>query len=251
MHALEHSFIYYPSRDLLGTPADLGLPYDDIRFGPNERLHGWFLPAPSPAPLTLLYFHGNAGNIGHRLPWLQLLRDQLGVSLFIFDYQGYGISQGSPSEPNTYQDARDALAYLRSRPDVDPARLAYLGKSLGGAIALQLAVEQPPYRLILQSSFTSLADLARLYYPFVPAAMLRTRYDSLARIPHLRAPLLIVHGKHDELVPLDHARRLHAAASDPKHLLVVPAAHNDVLDLGGPRYFTTLRTFLTDPPFNQ
>jgi uncharacterized protein len=247
MLTLEHSFIYFPARQLVGQPADLGLPFESVRFGPLGRLHGWFIPGPG--PLSLIWLHGNAGNIAHRLPWVKELRNRLGLNVFIFDYRGYGLSDGSPSEENTYQDARDALAYLRSRSDVEPERIVYFGKSLGGAIALQLATEEAPYRLVLQSTFTSLLDLARLHYPFIPIGLLRSRYASIEKIGSLEVPLLIVHGSDDEIVPLEQARRLYAAANEPKRLFVLEGArHNTILDEGGAPYYAALRAFLTDPP---
>jgi fermentation-respiration switch protein FrsA (DUF1100 family) len=239
----EHQFIYFPSREVVGTPADLGLPFEEARFGPGGQLHGWFIPGSS--PVTFLWFHGNAGNVSHRLDWLRELRSRLGVSLFIFDYQGYGLSGGQPSEESTYGDARAALAYLRSRPDVDAERIVYFGKSLGGAVAIQLATEQPPYRVIAQSTFTSLLDIGRLHYPFLPvSAILRTRYASIEKIDQVKAPLLVVHGADDDVVPLAQAQHIFEAAVEPKRLFVVEAAgHNDVIPLGGEPYFQLLREF--------
>jgi fermentation-respiration switch protein FrsA (DUF1100 family) len=239
---LERHFIYFPARGLSATPAEWGLPFEEARFGLGGRLHGWFIPGPS--DVTLLWFHGNAGTIALRLPWLERLRAHLGVSVFIFDYQGYGLSEGQPSEENTYADARAALAYLRARPDVDPGRVVYFGKSLGGAVAVQLATEEPPHRLVIQSTFTSVPHLARRHYPFVPGALIRTRYASLDKIGRVRAPLLIVHGDGDPIVPPEHARLLYEAAAEPKRLLMVEGAgHNDVLERGGRPYLDALRAF--------
>lgn len=241
---LEHHFIYYPSNRLVGTPKDAGLDYAEARFGAAGRLHGWFLPGRGPE--TILWLHGNAGNISHRLPWLALFRRNLAAHILIFDYAGYGLSRGAPSEASTYRDARDALAYLRTRRDVDPDRIVYLGKSLGGAVAVQLASEAPPYGLVVQSSFTSVPELARWHYPLLPAAwLLRTRYASIEKIGRVRAPALFVHGAADDVVPLEHTRRLYAAANEPKALLVVEGAgHNDLIEAASARYFETLRDFL-------
>jgi fermentation-respiration switch protein FrsA (DUF1100 family) len=242
--ALEHQFIYFPSAEMVATPAELGLPYEEVWFGEEPRRYGWFVPGAG--PITLLYLHGNAGNISHRLEWLALLRASLGVNVFIFDYQGYGRSGGRPSEEHTYQDARAALTYLRSRPEIDPARIVYFGKSLGGAVGVQLASEEPPYRLIAQSTFTSLLDLARLHYPFLPGGLLRTHYASIDKIGQVRAPVLLVHGERDDLVPLGQAQRLYEAANEPKRLYVVPrASHNDVIPLGGLAYLEVLREWLS------
>ena len=244
--SLDRQFVYFPDSTLLGTPRDVGLDYEEARFGEDGRLHGWFVPGTGANELTLLWLHGNAGNISHRVDWVRLLRSRLGLNIFIFDYAGYGLSRGLPSETQTEQDARDAVAYLRSRQDVDPARIVYFGKSLGGAVAVQLAVEQPPYRLVTNSTFTSLLDLARVHYPCAPVSLLiRARYPTLERIDQVRAPILIAHGTADEIVPANHARRLYDAAAEPKQLLLVEGAgHNDLLPLGGEPYFATLRQFL-------
>ncbi len=242
----EDRFVFFPTRELVATPAAVGLQFEDVRFGPDGRLHGWFVPGTGPT--TLLWLHGNAGNISHRVELLRRIRDGLGVSVFIFDYQGYGRSEGRPSERATYQDARAALAYLRSRPDVDERRIIYYGKSLGAAIAIELALEEPPHRLIVQSAFTSILDMARLHYPFLPlGGLLRTRYPSLERIAQVRAPVLVVHGDRDQVVPLAQARQLYEAAAEPKRFLVVEGAgHNDVATVGGQRYLEALRDLIAD-----
>jgi fermentation-respiration switch protein FrsA (DUF1100 family) len=241
--AFEHSFIYFPSRDLVATPRKWQLPYEEVRFGEDGRLHGWFIQGSN--PVTFLWLHGNAGNISHRLEWLHTLYSRLGVNVLLFDYQGYGLSAGRPSEENSYEDARQALAYLRSRTDVDPERIVYYGKSLGAAVAVQLATEARPYRLVINAAFTSIADMARLHYPFLPIGpLIRTRYASIDKIEHVTAPVLVVHGAADEIVPLAHARRLYEAASDPKRLLVIDGAgHNDLLPTGGLRYLDALNEF--------
>jgi uncharacterized protein len=239
----EDRFIYFPSRELLATPRKWQIPFEEVWFGPEAGLHGWYVPGPS--PVTFLWFHGNAGNISHRMEWLQQLRSRLGVNVFIFDYQGYGLSRGYPSEENTYRDARAALDYLRTRGDVEVDRIVYYGKSLGGAVAVQLASEEPPYRLVLNAPFASILDMARVHYPFLPLGpLLRTRYASIDKIGEVRAPVLIVHGEADEIVPLAQARQLYEAAPQPKRLLVVEGAgHNDLLPKGGLRYLDVLGEF--------
>ena len=240
----EERFIYFPARALVATPADVGLPFEEVRFGEDGRLHGWFISGSR--DITILWFHGNAGNISHRVELLARLHRALGVNLFIFDYQGYGLSGGRPTERGTYADARAALAYLRTRPEVDPRRIVYFGKSLGGAVAVELATAEIPYRLIVQSSFTGIRDLARLHYPFLPVhGLLRTEYPSIERIGSVQAPILVAHGDADDVVPVDHARRLYEAAAEPKRLEVVRGArHPDVLSAGGDCYLALLRAFL-------
>ena len=247
---LERSLLYFPSHDVAYPLTAFGSGAEEVRFGEEGRLHAVFVPGPAPgpgrAPATLVFFHGNGGNLSHRAPLMARLRAELGMSVFIFDYQGYGQSVGRPSERATAADARAAIAYLRGRSDVDPERIAYYGESLGGAVAIDLATEAPPKALAIQSSFTSIGDMTRLHYPaltfLLPFASMR--YESLAVIGRLRAPLLVIHGEADGLVPPEHSRRLYEAASEPKRLMIVPrAGHNDVFVQGGPELWRELRAF--------
>ena len=241
----EEQFIFFPSREIVATPDRVGLPFEEVRFGPDGRLHGWFVPGSGPSGVTMLWFHGNAGNISHRLEWMRRLREGLGVSIFIFDYQGYGRSGGRPSEAATDADARAALTYLRSRDDVAADRIVYFGKSLGAAVGAGLAIDEPPHRLVVQSGFTSIAAMARHHYGFLPiGGLLRTRYPTAERIGQVAAPVLVVHGDRDEVVPIDQARALYAAAAEPKRLFLVRGArHNDLIDVGGRAYLDVLREF--------
>ncbi|HEX5618302.1 MAG TPA: alpha/beta hydrolase [Solirubrobacteraceae bacterium] len=180
-----------------------------------------------------MFCHGNGGNIGDRAPHTSLLA-AVGFDVLLFDYRGYGRSAGRPGEEATYADARAARAALLAADGVDPARVVYLGESLGAAVALELAVAHPPAGLILQSPFTSIRDIARVHYPFIPRTLVPDAYPSLDRIPRLRAPLLVLHGAGDAVVPLMHGEELFHAAPEPKRLEVFSgAAHND---LGGERW---------------
>jgi len=250
---LERALLYFPSHDVAYPLAAFGPGAEEVWFGEQSRLHGIFVPGPVPAsggpPPTLVFFHGNGGNLSHRAPLIFRLRSELGTSVFIFDYQGYGQSGGRPSEAATFADARAAIAYLHGRSDVDPGRIAYYGESLGGAVALNLATDVPPSALAIQSSFTSIADMTRLHYPalsfLIPFATMR--YESLATIGKIRVPLLVIHGGADTLVPPEHSRRLFEAANEPKRLVIVPDAnHNDVFSRGGPGLWRDLREFFTE-----
>jgi pimeloyl-ACP methyl ester carboxylesterase len=192
------------------------------------------VPATAPERLGhVLFCHGNGGNIGDRAPHAALLA-AAGFDVLLFDYRGYGRSPGRAGEEATYADARAAREALLACDGVDPARLLYLGESLGAAVALELALAHPPAGLILQSPFTSIRDIARVHYPFVPRSLVPAAYPSLDRIPRLRAPLLVIHGARDPIVPLMHGEELFHAAPEPKRLEVFPAAaHND---LGGDRW---------------
>lgn len=196
---------------------------------------------------TVVFFHGNGGNLSHRAPLVARMRSELRVNVFIVDYQGFGQSAGVPSEAATTEDARAAVSYLRTRPNVDSARLVYYGESLGGAVAIKLAREQPPLGLVVQSSFTSVADMTRLHYPAL-TFLLRWatyRYDSLTAISFIRTPMMLIHGEVDSLVPPAASHQLVDAAPGPKRLLLIPeAGHNDVFSRGGPELWHALREFL-------
>jgi uncharacterized protein len=223
---LMNRLLFFPAREILVTPTR----FEDVTIG---RLHGWWVPATAPALGQVLLFHGNAGNIGDRVPHIALL-SAAGFDVLAFDYAGYGRSGGRPSEQATYDDARAAQDALM------PGRTFYLGESLGGAIALELAIERPPAGLILQSSFTSVRHMARLHYPFIPRALVPDAYRSLDIIPRLRAPLLVLHGSRDEIVPLMDGEALYEAAPDPKRIEVFDAGHNDLISLAGDRWIRAI-----------
>ena len=247
---LEKFALYFPDRSLGTTPEADGLAYQDVRFPASDGtpLHGWLIPAPD-AHVTLVWFHGNAGNISDRVHNIGFLHRTLRANVFIFDYRGYGQSAGhlfDLSEEATYRDGEGALAYLRARPDIARTRLVYFGRSLGAAVAVELARAHPPAGLILETAFTTLKDVARVHYPFVPLWFLRTKYESLRKIPELSVPLLILHGDRDEVVPLEQAQRLYTAANEPKRLYVIRGAHhNDTYVIGGSAYFDVWARFLT------
>jgi len=245
--ALEQRYVYFPDRQLIATPAAVGLSYEEVRFeaADGTALHGWFLPGAAGRP-AVLFCHGNAGNISHRLESLGLLHG-LGLSVFIFDYRGYGRSAGEPSEEGTYADARGALDWLRQR-GWTPAQLVYFGESLGAAVALQLATEHPPAGLVLEAPFTSIAAMGRHHYPllhFLLGWLLDARYDNLAKIGRIVSPLLIIQGEADTIVPPAMARRLYDAAKTPKRLQLIPGGdHNDLLFSGRELYPEAWREFL-------
>ena len=245
---LEERFVYLPSRELVGSPADVGLVYEDVEFPASDgvALHGWYVPGRAPA--TLVWFHGNAGNISHRLGNLRGLHDLVGVSVLLFDYRGYGRSAGSPTEEGTYRDAEGAVALLEGRTGQPADHLVYFGRSLGAAVAIEMALRRPPAALIIESPFLSIPHMARHIYPFLPlAAFLRTHYDSLAKIQHLKVPLLVVVGDADDVVSPDQGRLLFERAPEPKRWhSVVGAGHNDTHVVGGAAYYGVLRTFLAE-----
>ncbi|MEV0295408.1 alpha/beta hydrolase [Nocardia sp. NPDC050710] len=229
-----NALTFMPDRQILQTPAILGMAYTDlsIRTSDGETVHGWWMPAPRSIG-HILFAHGNAGTIGDRVPIFALLTE-LGFDVLAFDYRGYGRSTGRPTEHGTYLDARAARQTLLEQPGVDPERVLYLGKSLGGGVMLELCTEHPPAGLMLMSTFTGLRDAARSVYPFLPGPLIPDAYPNLRRIRTLTAPVLIMHGDQDELLPLRHAQRLYAAAPEPKHLEVFRGAgHNDLIAVAG------------------
>ena len=264
LEILERHFIFFPTAELEITPADLGIPYEDVYFTTPDglELNGWFVPAPAREPVpdpdsgtaaylanantTLLWFHGNGGNMGHRVHDIALLHHLLGVKVFIFDYRGYGRSEGKPSERGVYQDSRAALAYLGQRGEGDASRVFYFGRSIGAAVAVELAVEHPPAGMVLFSPFTSIADMGQALYPYSPVrALAGGRFDTLSRIGGYHGPLLVIHGTADEIVPVEQGRQLYKASNPPKKLHEIPGAtHNNGLGEAGPELWEVLGEFL-------
>ena len=235
MRPLLNALLYFPSRTIVQSPADAGLAYVDVELESvdGERLHGWWVGRRAPGLGHVLLCHGNAGNVGDRVLHAALLT-AVGFDVLLFDYRGYGHSSGKPSERGTYRDARAALACLLGQPDVDSTRVLYLGESLGGAVAIELALAHPPAGLVLLSAFTSVRQMARVHYPLIPTALVPDAYPSLRLIGGLRSPLLVLHGEDDAIVPVEHGRALLHAAPDPKRLRIVPGAgHNDIVSLAG------------------
>ena len=243
----EKRLIYFPFRRLEVTPKELGLRFEEVRLVADDgtALHGWFLPVEG-ARHTVLVCHGNAGNISHRLDRALLMHAKLKTDVFLFDYRGYGLSEGTPDEQGTYRDARAALRYLITERGIDRANLIVFGESLGAAVALQLALEEPVSALVLEAPFTSIGDMARSVPPFLPLGrLLRTRYDNLAKVSGLRVPLLVLHGDRDTTVPFAQGQRLFDAAPEPKRFFAIPgASHNDTYLIGGDAYWQAWREFL-------
>lgn len=245
----EDKFIYFPDRYPKGA-------YDQARSIPNLRdcwvtaedgvkLHGWFAPAES-AKATLVISHGNAGNISHRyLLMRSLLRHKFNV--LMYDYRGYGRSEGTPGEEGIYKDGRAFFDYALNLPDVDPQRVILWGTSLGGAVATDVATQRPAAGLILESTFTSGKDVARILYPFLPVGpFMHSKFNTSDKIKTLRLPVLVMHGSHDEILPIGLGRQLFAATNDPKEFYeIAGAGHNDTFFVGGEEYFDRIDQFVT------
>jgi fermentation-respiration switch protein FrsA (DUF1100 family) len=245
---LQRRLMYFPTGGM-PTPGEIGLTnVEAVTFETNDGLHlsGWFVAASGPSPrLTVLVFNGNAGNRAHRAPLAAALHRH-GLQVLLVDYRGYGGNPGTPTENGLAADSRAARAYLAGRPDVDASRIVYFGESLGTAVAIDLAVEHPPAALVLRSPFTSMADIGQHHYPFLPVRLLlRDRFAAIDRIGRIRAPLLVIAGGHDRIVPIENSRRLYDAAVAPKTLLVLPNAdHNDDELLAGEEMIRAIVNFL-------
>ncbi|HSF47562.1 MAG TPA: alpha/beta hydrolase [Burkholderiales bacterium] len=240
--------IYFPnlpSRSIIATPQDIGLSYERVSLETEDglRLQGWFIPAPE-ARGVLLFLHGNAGNISHRLDSIRIFH-KLRLSVLIFDYRGYGESEGEPSELGTYLDAEAAWRHLTQDRGVSADKIVLFGRSLGASIAAYLASRLEPAALIVESTFTSVPDLAQELYPFLPARWLsRFRYDTREYLRATSRPVLIVHSPNDEIIPYAHGEALYAAAASPKHLLKIHGGHNDGFLASGAAYVCGLDRFL-------
>ncbi len=229
----EHSQVYHPERTLSASGAELGRPFQNVSFTASDgvELHGWFYPGDTNLPrarLAVLVCHGNAGNICHRLGLCQGLL-AAGVSVFVFDYRGYGRSEGRPSEEGTYRDAQAARQWLADRGFPGGQVIAF-GESLGGGVASELALREPLGGLVLQSTFTSIPDLGAELFPWLPVRWLATiRYDTRAKLPRIKVPVLVMHSRDDELVGFRHAQTNFAAANPPKLFCELKGTHNDPL----------------------
>jgi hypothetical protein len=244
----EERFIYFPQK----YPQGL---YDQARSIPGLRdcwiktedglrIHGWFAPADS-ARATFVMAHGNAGNISHRYPLLRSLQRHR-FNVLMFDYRGYGRSEGSPSEEGIYKDGRAALDYALTLPEVRQDRLILWGTSLGGAVAVDVATNRHVAGLILESTFTSAKDVARLVYPFLPVQLfMHTRLNSVEKIKTVNTPLFVIHGSLDSIIPIGLGRKLFDAANEPKEFYEIPAAdHNDTFFVGGDEYVSRIQKFV-------
>jgi fermentation-respiration switch protein FrsA (DUF1100 family) len=243
--ALQKRLVYFPDPVLGATPQLVGLQWKDILFDTEDgvRLHGWLVRAEPETPV-LLFCHGNAGNISHRLDSIRFFRD-LGLSVFIFDYRGYGRSEGSPTEEGTYEDARAAWRYLTEEEGYGANQIILFGRSLGSAVAVDLASRERPAGLIAEGAFPSVVDVGARAYWWLPVRLLaRIRYDSRKKVSELSCPKLFIHSVKDDVVPIDLGRKIFEAASEPKSFLEVPGSHNEISAGEGSRYALGVAEFI-------
>lgn len=234
-----------PERALSASPNDIGLDYEDVSLttGDNEVLHGWYIQATN-SKGVILFFHGNAGNISHRLDSIGIFQE-LDLDVLIIDYRGYGQSSGRPSEQGTYLDAQAAWDYLVDNRGIAPGKIVIFGRSLGGAVAAWLAAHTTPGAVILESCFTSGLDMAARLYPFLPVRLItRLKYPVKNYVKRVSSPLLVIHSQQDEIIPFDMGQAIFAAASEPKEMLVLSGDHNGGFLLNRSRYVATIESFL-------
>lgn len=247
---LENFLLYHPYRTIEVTPGAHGVPFEDVRFraGDGTKLHGWYIAPARPDGPVLLWAHGNAGNLSHRAENIAFIHRELGAGVFLFDYRGYGLSEGRPAEEGLYDDARAAYAWLRER--VPPERIFLFGRSLGAAVMVKLASENIAARgLILESAFESLLAMGRKMLPILPVGLLiNQKFDTAALIPKIKIPVFILHGSADEIVPFAQGQTVFAMAPKPKRFFsIIGAGHNDTYRAGGPEYWAAWRRFLASP----
>ncbi|HUF80899.1 MAG TPA: alpha/beta hydrolase [Burkholderiales bacterium] len=251
--------VYYPEvgREVAVTPQSYGLAFEtaEIRTADGETLQAWWVPA-SGARGTVLFFHGNAGNISHRLDYL-LMFNRLRYSTLIVDYRGYGKSTGRPSEEGTYRDAEAAWDYLRHSRSVRPQDLVIAGESLGGAVATWLAARVQPRAVVLHSTFSSVNDLGAGIYWFLPVRLIsRIGYDNVANLGRIRSPVFVAHSRNDDIIPYSHGRKVFEAAGEPKAFLEMRGGHNDGFIFTRPEWVAQMAAFLDrhadawEPPMN-
>jgi hypothetical protein len=248
-------FIFFPSAVIEKTPELFNLPYEEVwlpvpvKTGKVEHIHGWWIKANQPNAKTLLYLHGNGINIGANIAHANRFH-QLGFSVLLIDYRGYGRSQGIfPNEKRVYQDAATAWKYLVQQRQIPPKQIFIYGHSLGGAIAIDLAVKYPDAAgLIVESSFTSIRDLVtyqNIFWMFPVDLILTQRFESIKKVPKLKMPVLFIHGVVDSTVPAFMSEKLYAKATAPKQLFLVPGAnHNDTAVVGGLQYVQKIESFI-------
>ena len=234
---MQRRLLYRPTREVIFVPSDRDLPHEDVVFHSPDgvKLTGWYVPAPDSC-FTLLFCHGNTGNIMHVLDSMEQFH-RMGLSCLVFDYRGYGASEGKPTEAGTYRDARAAFDWLAQVKGVPADRIIICGRSLGGSIAAHLAAEVKPAALVVEGAFTSYPDIGARFYPYMPVRLFAGfRYNTLAHIKKVHCPVMVVHSKDDGFVPFDFGRRLFKAAHEPRQFVEIAGGHNEGFLLPGDQY---------------
>ncbi len=237
LYIMQPKFLYGPVREVAYTPGELGLVFEDAAFKSSDglRLSGWYMPVES-SEFTVLFCHGNGGNIAHRLDSINIFHD-LGLNCFIFDYRGYGNSEGAPGEEGTYLDAGAAYKWLREEKKISPDNIIIFGRSLGGSIAAQLASKVKARALVVESAFTSYADIGKKFYPYMPVRWFaRFSYRTIDYIKNVDCPVMLIYSRNDDIVPFEFGPELYEAANEPKEFVEILGSHNDGFLVSGEIY---------------
>ena len=245
--AFQSRLVYFPESAIAATPTDIGLDYERVSLTTSDgvALDAWFVPAEEDGPVVL-FCHGNAGNISHRLDTIRIF-NEIGFGVLIFDYRGYGRSEGSPCEEGTYRDAEAAWEYLTAERSVPPNRIILFGRSLGGPVAAYLATRHDPAALIVESAFTSIPDIGAAAYPFLPVRLIsRYDYPTETYVSQAGCPVLVIHSPSDEMIPFQHGRAIYDASPEPKRFLTISGSHNEGFLASEQEYSSGLESFLNE-----
>lgn len=245
MYFFQSKILFHPESEIVATPENIGLQYENVFFRSKDGigLHGWFVPSDS-SDVTVLYIHGNAGNISGRLDTIQLLHE-IGVNVFIFDYRGYGKSGGRPTEKGVYGDAEAAWNYLINERKIPADHLVVMGRSLGGSIAAWLAARKNPIAAVIESTFISAAELGSDLYPWLPVGLLlEHEFNTFENLEKIEAPLFMAHSKDDQVVPYVHGESLFELVKEPKTFVELEGPHASGFLEVGDKYRKELETFL-------
>lgn len=245
MFFIQPAMLFIPYGSMNATPAEWGLEYEDVFFQTADhiQLHGWYIPGQN-AKRTVLFFHGNAGNISHRGESIKIFH-RLGLNVFIPDYRGYGKSEGKPSEIGLYEDARSAWQYLLTQKGLQRENIILFGRSMGGAVATKLAADVQPGALILESVFSSINDMAKVIMPGLSRLIVRRfNFNNTAMIKQVYCPLLLMHSPDDEIIPFAQGQKVFQAASNPKKMIQLSGDHNNGFLQSQPDYERHIENFI-------
>lgn len=245
VYTKQRALLYFPSREIEATPRNIGLDYQELTLKTKDGvdISAWYIPAGKPRGF-ILFCHGNAGNISHRLDSIRIFHS-LAFGVLIFDYRGYGKSRGSPDEEGTYRDAEAAWDYLVDSLHADPEKIVLFGRSLGSAVAAEVALRKQAAALVMESGFASVPELGKKYFPYLPVGIIsRYHYASISKVGKIRMPKLFIHSPEDEIVPYEQGVKLFEKASEPKEFLKIAGGHNEGFLLSGKIYVDGLQAFL-------
>lgn len=250
---LERNKLFYPNRVITVIPRSLGMAFEDVTLTTSDgvKIHGWHIPK-GPGPLaakdlTILFCHGNAGNISNRVQKAAILH-KLGLNVFVFDYRGFGNSEGTPDEQGTYRDADAVYRHLAETLRIPPERIVLHGESIGNGIAIESAMRHPSRALVVESAFTSIVGMGKIAAPYLPLGLFCTqRYDNLAKLPKVGRPVLVMHSPDDEVIPFRMGQALFTAAAEPKSWLELKGGHDDAFLESGAAYPDAIKAFLAAP----